>query len=165
VDVQEPETFRELGMSNLNGAIVSMASSLEASIITTMMCQEMGIPRIIAKARNQMHEKILRSVGAQDVIYPEVEMGRRLARHLVADNFSDWINLSEQYSMVEMDLPEDWAGRSLVELQLREKHNINVVGIRVGEDVMVNLDPKAPLPAASILIVIGANKDLEALER
>lgn len=164
-DVEDPEVFEELGMRNLDGAIVAITESLEASIVTTMMCSEKGIPRILAKAKNRMHEKILRSVGAHKVIYPEVEMGRRVAKYLVADNFADWIELSPQYSLVEMDIPAAWVGKSLVDLQIREKYKVNVIGIKDGNTVNVTMDPREPLQAGIILIVVGENKVLEAFQK
>ena len=164
-DVEDPEVFEELGMRNLDGAIVAITESLEASIITTMMCSEKGIPRILAKAKNRMHEKILKSVGAHKVIYPEVEMGRRVAKYLVADNFADWIELSPRFSLVEMDIPSAWVGKSLAQLQIREKYRLNVIGMKDGDTVNVTLNPNVPLKAGIILIVIGENKDLEAFQR
>lgn len=164
-DVEDPAIFENLGMRNLDGAIVAITESLEASIVTTMMCSEMGIPRILAKAKNKMHEKILRSVGAHKVIYPEVEMGKRVAKYLVADNFADWIELSPKYSLVEMDIPSSWCGKTLVQLQVREKYGLNVIGIKDGDSVSVNLDPQEPLSSGIVLIVVGANKDLESFQR
>ena len=150
-NVEDPETFDNLGMHNLDGAIVAITENLEASIVTTMMCREMGIPRILAKSKNRMHEKILISVGAHKVIYPEVEMGRR-------------IELSPRFSLVEMDLPSQWRGKSLAELRIRERYRLNVVGIKEGDTVDVTPDPKKPLQPGMVLIVVGENKDLEAFE-
>lgn len=163
-DVEDTEAFEELGLKNVDGAIVAITENLEASIVTTMMCHEMGIPRILAKAKSRMHEKILRSVGAHKVIYPETEMGRRVAKYLVADNFADWIELSPYFSLVEMDVPAQWCGKSLIELQIREKYHVNVIGIKDGDKVNVTLDPKEPLKSGVILILVGENKDLEALQ-
>lgn len=163
-NVEDEETFEELGLKNVDGAIVAITESLEASIVTTMMCHELGIPRILVKAKNSMHEKILRSVGAHKVIYPETEMGRRVAKYLVADNFADWIELSPYFSLVEMDIPAKWCGKSLIELQIREKYRVNVIGIKDGDKVSVTLDPKEPLKSGVILILVGENKDLEALQ-
>ena len=160
-NVEDTEVFKELGLRNLDGAIVAFTENLEASIVTTMMCKEMGIPRILAKAKNAMHEKILRSIGAQKIIYPEVEMGRRVANYLVADNFADWIELSPQYSMVEMDMPREWCGKSLLDLKVREKYRLNVIGIKDGDTVNVTPDPRMILRAGTIVIVVGENKDLE----
>lgn len=162
-DVEDKETFEELGMNNVDGAIVAITESLEASIMTTMMCSEKGVPRILAKARNQMHGKILYRVGAHKIIYPESEMGRRVAKYLVAENFADWIELSPYFSLVEMDIPANWCGKSLAELQIREKYRINVIGIKDGDQVSVSLNPTEPLKAGVVLILVGENKDLEAL--
>lgn len=163
-DVADPESFENLGLKNMDGAIIAITGSLEASIVTTMMCKEMGIPRILAKSQNKMHEKILRSVGAHRIIYPEKEMGKRVANYLVADNFADWIALSPEYSLVEMDIPSKWCGKSLIQLQIREKYKVNVIGIKDGDKVSVTLDPKEPLKAGVVLILVGENKNLEALK-
>lgn len=163
-DVEDATVFENLGMHDLDGAIIAITENLEASIMTTMMCSEIGIPRILAKARNEMHEKILRRVGAHKVIFPEVEMGRRIAKYLVADNFADWIELSPRYSLVEMEIPHQWCGKTLVELKLREKHGFNVIGIKDGDTVNVNPDPRMELPAGAIVIVVGENRELEAFQ-
>lgn len=164
-DMEEPEVFADLGLSAMDGAIVAFTTNLSASIITVMMCHEAGIPNILAKARDKTHEKILRAVGAHKVVYPEVEMGKRLAKYLVADNFLDWIDLSPQYSLVEMEIPARWRGRTLRELQLRKKYGINVIGYKQGEDIDINLNPAEPLPAEGILIVVGENEAIEKINR
>lgn len=163
-DVEDAETFEELGLKNMDGAIIAITDHLEASIMTTMMCHEIGVPRIIAKVKNEMQEKILRKLGAHKVIYPESEMGRRVAKYLVADNFADWIELSPYFSLVEMDIPAQWCGKSLAELQIREKYRVNVIGIKDGDQVNVSLDPTRPLKAGIVLILVGENRDLEALQ-
>ena len=163
-NVEDTEVFRELGLRNLDGAIVAITESLEASIVTTMMCKEIGVPKIIAKAKNEMHEKVLRKVGADKIIYPEVEMGRRVAKYLVADNFADWIELSPKYSLVEMEMPRAWCGKSLLELKVREKYRLNVIGIKDGNSVNVTLDPNEKLRAGTVVIVVGENKDLEVFK-
>ena len=161
-DVEDTEVFEELGMRNLDGAIIAITESLEASIVTTMMCHELGVPRILAKAKNSMHEKILRSVGAHKVIYPEVEMGRRIARYLVADNFADWIELSPKFSLVELPTPAAWVGQTLIGLDVRRKYRLNVIAVKAGDSIRVAIDPNEPLKPGTVLIVIGENKDLEA---
>ena len=160
-DVEDPEVFDELGMRNLDGAIVAITESLEASIVTTMMCHELGVPRIFAKAKNSMHEKILRSVGAHKIIYPEVEMGRRIARYLVADNFADWIELSPKFSLVELPIPREWVGQTLIGLDVRKKYRLNIIAVKSGDSISVAIDPNEPLKPGTVLIVIGENKDLE----
>lgn len=164
-DVEEPELFANLGLRNLDGAIIAIAGNLEASIVTTMQCSEIGVPPILAKAKNSLHEKILKSVGAKKVIYPEVDMGRRVAKYLVADSFADWIELSPYYSLVELDIPVKWCGKSLSELQIREKYNLNVIGIKDGDKVTVKLDPNEPFRPGIVLIVVGENHDLEEFQK
>lgn len=164
-NVDDQEVFRKLGLRNVDGAIIAITEDLEASIVTTMQCSEIGIPRILAKARNELHEKILKNVGAHKIIYPEVEMGRRIAKYLVAENFADWIELSPKYSLVEMEAPRQWCGKNLVELQIREKHNLNVIGIKRGNTVNVKIDPHEQLQDGEILIVVGENEELEKFQK
>ena len=129
--------------------------------MATMLSKEMGIPYVLAKAQDNLQGTILEKVGADSVVYPEREMGSRVAKNLVSNTFSDWIELSSEYSMAESKVPEKWVGRSLSELKVREKYGINVVGIIQNEQVNVTFDPHAPLPEDGILIIIGATSVLE----
>ena len=106
----------------------------------------------------------LERVGADRIVYPEIEMGSRVAKSLVAREFMDWISLSNDYSMVEIAVPDKWIGKSLTELSVRERLGINVVGIIVNGKIDVTLDPQKPLPQGGILIVIGANDILEKFD-
>ena len=160
-DVSDPEAMQALGGRNLDGAVVAVSESLEASIMATMLSKEMGIPYVLAKAKDRLQGTILEKVGADSVVYPEREMGSRVAKNLVSGTFFDWIELSSEYSMAETVIPAKWAGRSLSELKIREKYGINVVGIIQDEKVNVMFDPQEPLPVDGILIVIGANSVLE----
>ena len=160
-DVSDPEAMQALGGRNLDGAVVAVSESLEASIMATMLSKEMGIPYVLAKAKDRLQGTILEKVGADSVVYPEREMGSRVAKNLVSGTFSDWIELSSEYSMAETVIPAKWAGRRLSELKIREIYGINVVGIIQDEKVNVMFDPQEPLPVDGILIVIGANSVLE----
>ena len=147
-DVSEPEALEMLGGRNLDGAVVAVSENFEASIMATMLCKEMGIPMVLAKAK----------------VYPEVEMGSRIAMNLVAKEFSDWIELSDDYSMVEVVIPQPWQGKCLAELKIRERFGINVVGMITDNEVDVTIDPQMPLPAGCILIMIGANEVLQKFD-
>lgn len=162
-NVEEPEALTGLGLGDMDGAVVAITESLEASIVTVMTCSEAGIPRIFAKARNRTHEKILKSVGAHKIIYPELEMGKRIAKYIVADNFLDWIDLSPKYSLVEMEIPREWRGQTLRELRIRERYQVNVIGYKDGDTVNINMNPSEPLPDTGILIVIGENTAIERI--
>ena len=162
-DVREPEVLRSLGVQNVDVAVIAVAENMEASIMATMQAKELGVPYVLAKAINALHGKILEKIGADRVIYPEQSMGLRVARNLMSGGFLDVFELSTEFSMAEFPVPGDWVGKSLQELQLRESHDINIIAIKVGDDVEINLDPVKPLEADWHLMAIGKNKVLESL--
>ena len=163
-DVADPDALQALGGKNLDGVVVAVSENLEAGIMATMLCKEMGIPLVIAKAKNELQGAILKRVGADRIVYPEIEMGSRVAKSLVSREFMDWIELSNDYSMVEIAVPAKWAGQSLAEVNARERLGINVVGIIVNGKIDVTPDPQKPLPEGGILIVIGSNDILERFD-
>jgi trk system potassium uptake protein TrkA len=163
-DVSDPDALQALGGKNLDGVVVAVSENLEAGIMATMLCKEMGIPLVVAKAKNRLQGAILQRVGADRIVYPEIEMGSRVAKSLVSREFMDWIELSNDYSMVEIAVPDKWVGRTLVDINVRERLGINVVGIIVNGKIDVTLDPQKPLPEGGILIVIGANDVLEKFD-
>ena len=163
-DIADPDALQALGGRKHDGVVIAVSESLEASIMATMICKEMGIPLVLAKAKDKLQGAILERVGADRIVYPEIEMGSRVAKSLVAREFMDWISLSNDYSMVEIAVPDKWIGKSLTELSVRERLGINVVGIIVNGKIDVTLDPQKPLPQGGILIVIGANDILEKFD-
>ena len=163
-DVADPEALQELGARNLDAVVVAVSDSLEASIMATIISKEMGIPYVMAKAKDERHGAVLEKVGADCIVYPERDTGTRVAKSLVSTTFTEWIELSSEYSLTEAQMPEQWIGRSLSELRVREKYGVNVVGVRQGEEVDVTWDPHEPLPAEGVLIIIGSNEVLERFE-
>ena len=162
-DIGDPDVIRTMGARNLDGVIVAVADDMEASVMATLVSKEMGVPYVMAKAKNKLHATILERIGADAVIFPEKEMGIRTAKNLVSANFVDWIALSSEYSIMEIAVPKDWVGKSLQELDVRRSHDVIVVGIKVDEDVEVNPDPLKPLEAGMVLILVGSNDALEQL--
>lgn len=154
-DVTDAEVLRQLGITNIDVVIIAMASNLEASVMATMLCKEAGVKTVIAKCANEMHRKLLSKVGADKVVFPENDSGTRLAKNLLSSGFIDIIELSKDVSMVELDVKPEWEGKSLLELNLRKKYAINVVAIRQGTDLSINLDPERKLEKAMKLIVIA----------
>lgn len=163
-DISDPDALQALGGKNLDGVVVAVSENLEAGIMATMLCKEMGIPLVVAKAKNRLQGAILQRVGADRIVYPEIEMGSRVAKNLVAREFTDWIELSDDYSLVEAAVPKSWVGKCLAELKVRERFDVNVVGIILNGEVDVTFDPQKPLPAEGILILIGANDVLEKFD-
>lgn len=165
-DIEEPDVIRSLGARNLDGVVVAVAENLEASIMATIISKEIGVPYILAKAQNDLHATILKKVGADAVVYPEKEMGTRIAKSLVSTNFADWIELSTDYSLVETEIPETWKGKTLIDLRVRERFNVNIIGIINSEgEVNVALDPSKPFPESGIIILVGSNKALQKFKK
>ena len=164
-DVTVPETFELLGIRNVDVAVIAMANSLEASVMAIALCKEAGVETVIAKCGSEMHGKIFTRVGADRVIFPESESGTRLAKNLLNSGFTDMVDLSEEVSMVESGIPDNWIDKNLIELNLRKKYGINVVAIRKGDQVSVNINPEEPLTKDMKLIVIAQTKILAKLSR
>lgn len=163
-DIEEAEVMETIGARNLDGEVIALSENLEASIVATIMAKETGIPYVIAKAQTELQGRILKKVGADVIVYPEKEMGIRIARGIVATNFAEWIDLSPEYSLVEWKIPAKWAGKTLLELRIRERKGINVVGIIQGSNVNLSFEPTEPLPEDGIIILIGSNKVLQKLK-
>lgn len=163
-DVTDKEVLARLGITNFDTVIIAMAGNLESSVMATLLCKEMGVKTVIVKCGNEMHQKILLRVGADKVIFPESESGIRLAKNLLSAGFVDVIDLSNDVSMVELDVRAEWVGKTLPELDLRKKYSINVVAIRRGDDVSINVDPTVPLAASARLIVIANTQKLKKLK-
>lgn len=160
-DLADPDALKSLGARNLDAAVVATSESLEVSIMATIIAKEIGIPHVLAKAKDELQGTILKKVGADAIIYPERDMGIRVAKGMMSSAFTDWIELSSEYSLAEIIIPDSWIGQSLAQLKVREKYGVNVVGIIKEEEVKVTLNPSAPLPAGCVLILIGANNALE----
>ena len=160
-DVTEPEFMKTIGARNLDGAVIAVSENLEAAIMATMISKEMGISYVLVKAMDELQGKILEKVGADSIVYPEIDMGEGVAKKLISTEFIDWIELSPDYSLTEKLLPKQWEGKSLAELRVREKYGINVIGILKEDKMDMALDPSKPLQPDDMLFIIGKNSDLE----
>ncbi len=163
-DITEPEAIKRLGISNVDVVIIAMASNLEASVMAITLCKEAGVETVIVKCGNEMHQKIFSRVGADKVIFPEKESGVRLARNLLTSGFSEMIELSDEVSMVEINIRDEWVGKTLMELSLRKKYSINVVAIRKAGQIDTAVDPNLPLEKGMELIVIANTAKLQKLK-
>ncbi len=162
-NVMDAELLAGLGIRNFDGAVIAIGENMEASIMATMVVNELGVPHILAKAQSELHAKILRKVGADRVVLPEWEMGIRYANNMVHDNFFDAVELSPDISMMEINVRREWEGKSLKQLNMRAKYKINVIGIKSEDGFDVNPDPDEPLNANSKLVSIGRNEVLNKL--
>lgn len=161
-DVREPGVLKALGVQNVDVAVIAISENIEASIVAAMQAKELGVPFVMAKANSALHGRILNKIGADKIIYPEQEMGLRVARNLMTSGFVDMFELSSDFSLAEFKIPAEWVGKSLTELKIRKKYHINIIGIKKDESVDVNLKPEEPLPENCDIIAIGKNRDLNA---
>jgi trk system potassium uptake protein TrkA len=154
-DATDKSALYGMRLEQMSCVIVAMgAHSVEASILATALLKEMGVPRIIARASNDLHARILRSVGASEVIDPEQEMGLRLARRLSQPSIVDQIDLGNA-ELAEVEVPEVFVGRSLADLDLRNEYKVSVLAIRRGDDIDPNPRAEDHLDSGDILVIIG----------
>lgn len=164
-DATDENTIRSLGIRNFDVAVVTIGSDIQSSILITLMCKELGVKHVVAKAQNELHAKVLYKIGADRVVFPEREMGIRIAKNLVYENVLDYIELDPRYGIAEIYAPDEWVGKSIKELDLRTKYHINVLGLKQGADLNVQFDPEEELTEGTVLVVIGGNVDINKLEK
>ena len=162
-DITDAEVIERLGIAEIDTVIISMAGNLEASVMAITLCKEAGVKTVIAKCGSEMHQKILLRVGADQVVFPENESGVRLAKNLLSSGFIDMISLSKDVSMIEIDVRDEWVGKNLIELNLRKKYGFNIVAIKKGGKVNVNINPEQVLDSETTLIVIANTAKLNKL--
>ena len=137
-DVRDPGILESLGVQNVDVAVIAVAENMEASITATMQVKELGVPFVMAKAMNSLHGRILEKIGA----------------------FVDMFELSSDFSMAEFKIPREWIGKTLRELKVREKYNINLIGLKHGDKMNMNVAPDEVFPADCTVVATGANSDL-----
>ena len=162
-DVTKPGTIKELGIADMDAVIIAIAGNIEASVMATMLCKEAGVKNVIVKCANSLHQRMLLKIGADQVTFPELESGVRLAKNLVSAGFVDIAELSDEVSVVELEVKDEWNGKTLVELSLRRKYGINVVGLRKEDRLMINIDPEMLLRKDMTLVVIASKQSLKKL--
>lgn len=164
-DVSDPDALGQLGIQEFDVAIVTIGTDLKASSVVTMLLKDMGVPFIVAKAQDEMHGRMLEKLGADRIIYAERDMGRRIAHSLLSTRILDYIELSADFAMVEIEPLESWLNRTLGELNLRKKPGLNVIAIRSNGEIRVSLDPGTIIRRGDRLLVVGEQTTLDRLER
>ncbi len=164
-DVVDEGAIDELGLSNFDLAVIAIGSNLEASIVAAVEAKEYGVPMIYAKASTEMQARILKKIGVDQIIYPEIEVGERLARSISGRSIIEYIHFSEEYSIVEVSAPHNWAGKTIMELDVRNKHNINIIALRRNGKTLVSPSASDRIETGDNLIVIGEDQHLKDLEK
>lgn len=162
-DTTDERALKRIGVRNFDCIIISVGDDIRTSILTTVLVKEQGAQYVIAKASDRLHARLLEKTGADKVVLPEHEAGVRLARSLVSGSIIDYLDLSDEYSINETLIPTPWIGKTLVELNVRNRFGVSVIAIRRGEDILVTLDPKAPLHTGDVLVMIGSNESLSRI--
>jgi len=157
VDVIDEQSLRALGIGNFDVAIIAIGSDIRASIMATIIAKEAGVSQVVCKATDELQAKVLYKIGADRVVFPERDMGVRVAHNIVSDNILDHIELDPEYSIVEIVTPKSWIGKTLIDLDLRAKYEITVLAIKTGKTINVTPSPDEELKAGSILVIIGQN--------
>lgn len=162
-DVTDADALVALGIRNFDVGIVAISNDMQSSIMCTILAKEMGVKYVVAKAQNDIHKKVLEKIGADRVIFPEREIGIKIANNLTSDNFVDYIELSDDYSIAEVEVSDRWEGKTLRELDMRVTYGINVMGIRSHDSISITPGPDKLLEIGEVLIVIGSNENLRKI--
>ena len=153
-DASDEKNLAAIGAGNADVAVVSIGE-LGASLMTTLLLKDMGVKKIIVKALDELHGKMLTKIGADKVIYPDVEMGIRVAHNLISPGIVDYIEMDNNLTILSIRLPKDWTGQTLITLDVRRRYDITVVAIKRNGDVYVNPSPDMPFLEGDMLIILG----------
>lgn len=164
-DAQDKEVLRALGAKDFDCAIIAIGSDLAASVLTAMNLKELEVPYVICKAHDETHRRVLEKLGVDRVIIPEQENAQRLARSLNSHNVLDYIELSEDYGILEVPAPKAWVGKTLKELNVRAKLGVNIIAVESGNTTNVSPSADYRIEAGDIMVVLGDNYSLEAVQK
>ena len=164
-DAQDKEVLRALGVKEFDCAVIAIGEDLAASVLTVMNLQELGVPYIVCKAHDETHRRVLEKLGVQRVVIPEKEQAQRLARSLHSHNVLEYIELSQEYGILEVPAPKSWVGKSLKELNVRAKLGVNIIAVESGNSTNVSPAADYRILAEDIMVVLGDNAALEAVQK
>jgi trk system potassium uptake protein len=162
--INDESDLKALGISNVDHAIVSFGNNIETSILAAMLLKEMGIKQVWVKAANYYHQKVLEKVGTDRVIHPERDMARRIAHHVVTEKMIDYIELSPDYSLVEIIASEKLHNKSLLQSDVRATFGCNIIGIQRGKEMIISPSADEVILENDKLLVIGHTKDITLFE-
>lgn len=163
-DATDENSLKSIGVRNFDVVVISIGENIQSSTLVTLMVKELGVKHIVAKAQNELHGKVLSKIGANRIVYPEKEMGIRIAKNLVSDNILDYIELAPDYSIMEVLALDEWIGKNLIEIDMRAKYGVNVMAIKHGTEINIAVTADITIKEGDILVVIGHNDDLKKIE-
>lgn len=164
LDATDETLLASLGVQNFDAAIVSIGQNTRDSILVSVLLKELGVPYLVAKANDELHAKVLRKIGADRVVFPERDMGARLARSIIAPNVIDLMNLSDDYQIIEIRVPSAWVGNSLIGVNVRRHYGVNILAIHRQGRFLAAPAADMLFEQEDTLLVMGKKDDIERLE-
>lgn len=163
-DARDPEVLHAVGARHFDCAVVAFSSDVGDSALITLNLKEQGVPCVVSKAGSAVHRKVLEKIGADQVVFPEQEMALRLAHSLPSGDILNFIELSDEYSMVEQKVPQSWAERSIVELNIRARYRLTVIGVRRDGGMTISPGRDFVFRSEDCMVILGRNEDIRGLE-
>ena len=164
-DARDKEVLRALGAKDFECAIVAIGDDLADSVLATMNLKELGVPYIVCKASDETHRQVLMKLGADRVVIPEQEHADRLAKNLSSPNVLDYIEISEEYGIIEIPAPKGWQGKSLKELNVRAKLGVNIIAVEKAGHINVSPSADYKIAPEDVMVVLGDTAALEAVQK
>lgn len=164
-DARKLEVLQALGLRNFDCAVVAMGGDVGNSALVTLNLKELGIPKVVCKAQSHVHRKVLEKIGADRVIFPEYEMGQKVAQGLSSSNVLNFIEFSEDYGIVELAVPRSWQGKTLRELDVRNAYHVTIIALRGREGGTLNVSPRADVPMreGDNVVALGRSEDINRI--
>ena len=159
-DSKKPAFMESLGVSNFDVCIVAIGDDFHSSLETTSLLKELGARFVVSRAARDTHAKFLLRNGADEVVYPEKQLANWTAIRYSADHILDYIELDEDHAMFEIPVPQNWAGRSIGQIDIRKKYSINIIGVKTDGKLELSLSPDMVLPDGATMLVLGRSRDL-----
>ena len=165
-DARDPGVLRALGVRNYDCAVVAVGEDVGNSALITLTLKELGVSQVICKAQSHVHRKVLEKIGADRVLFPEYEMGTRLAQNLSSSNVLNFIELSDAFGIVETAIPKAWADKTIKGLDVRAKYHVNIIAVRRGKEGELNIAPGPDyvLSAGDVVVTLGRTEDINRLQ-
>ncbi|RQD70271.1 MAG: TrkA family potassium uptake protein [Halanaerobium sp. MSAO_Bac5] len=163
-DATDEDALKTLGVRNFDVAVVSIGDDVSANILCTLILKELNVPYVIVKAPDKLHGKVLTKIGADRVVYPERDMGARIAHNLISSNVLDYIEFAPDYGVIEIIAADKMVGKTLKELELRSRFNVNVMAIKRGEDLHISPGADDKVLEGDRLVVMGKNESLDQIK-
>ena len=157
-DSTNEEFLAALGVGNYDACIVAIGDNFQNSLETTYLLKELGARKIIARASKEMQEKFLLRNGADEVVYPEKQLAAWTAIRCSSEHILEYIELDDEYAIFEVEIPSDWSGKSILELDIRKKHGINILGVRTNGKLNMNITPNTVFGHGTSVLVLGQEK-------